>query len=158
MDKVLYDKEIQEKALSLMDSAFNCSQSVLSSYSDILGFDNDLALSISCGFGAGMGRLQGTCGAVTGSYMVLSIFCSRKYKDNGDRKANSYLMIQEFNRKFIEKHKTTDCRLLLNCDLKTEMGQEYFHDNNLMDNVCKNCIKDSIHLINEQMENARIEP
>lgn len=151
MKKDFDDKVMQNKAVSLMDAGFNCSQSVLSSYSEVLGFDNELALSVSCGFGAGMGRLQGTCGAVTGAYMVLGIYCSQKYLENVDRKAQSYLMIQAFNKQFSEKHKSADCRKLLNCDLTTEQGQQYFQDNHLMDSVCKNCIRDSIQLINEQI-------
>ena len=135
-----------------MDAGFNCSQSVLSSYSDSMDFDKELALGVSCGFGAGMGRLQQTCGAVTGAYMVLGIYCSKKFKDNGDRKAQSYLMIQAFNKRFLEKHKTTDCGSLLNCDLKTEQGQHYFRDNYLMENVCKVCIRDAIQIINEQVK------
>ncbi|MCA1745872.1 MAG: C-GCAxxG-C-C family protein, partial [Bacteroidales bacterium] len=152
MKKDLDDKVMQDKAVSLMDAGFNCSQSVLSAYSEVLGFDNELALSVSCGFGAGMGRLQGTCGAVTGAYMVLGIYCSQKYPDNGARKAQSYLMIQTYNKQFIEKHKTTDCRMLLNCDLTTEQGQQFFQDNQLMDSVCKHCIRDSVQLVNEIIE------
>jgi C_GCAxxG_C_C family probable redox protein len=144
--------KLQDRAAGLMDVGFNCSQAVLSSYSDVLSFDKELALSVSCGFGAGMGRLQGTCGAVTGAYMVLGIYSSKKHKDNGDRKAHSYLMIQAFNKKFIEKHKTTDCEMLLNCDLKTEQGQLYFKNNNLLETVCKSCIKDAVQLINDQIK------
>jgi C_GCAxxG_C_C family probable redox protein len=143
--------KLQEKAVGLMDSGFNCSQSVLSSYSEILNFDKELALSVSCGFGAGMGRLQETCGAVTGAYMVFGIYCSKKFKDNGARKSQSYLMVQAFNKRFIEKHKTTDCSGLLNCDLKTEQGQQCFKDMHLVENVCKVCISDSIQLIHEQI-------
>jgi C_GCAxxG_C_C family probable redox protein len=152
MKKVMDDKVMPDKAASLMDEGFNCSQSVLSAYSEVLGFDKELALSVSCGFGAGMGRLQGTCGAVTGAYMVLGIYCSQKYPENVDRKAHSYLMIQAFNQQFINKHKSTDCRALLNCDLTTEAGQQYFQGNRLMDSVCKNCIRDSVHIINEIIE------
>ena len=143
--------DLQNRALGLMDSGFNCSQSVITTYSEVLDFDKELASSVACGFGAGMGRLQGTCGAVTGAYMVLGVFCSKKHKDNGDRKAQSYSMIQAFNKNFIEIHNTTDCGKLLNCDLKTEQGQQYFQDNKLMEKVCKICIRDAIRLINEQI-------
>ncbi len=116
-----------------------------------------LALDVSCGFGAGMGCLQGACGAVTGAYMVLGIYCSKKFKDNGARKAQSYLMVQAFNKRFIEKHRTTDCSGLLNCDLKAEQGQQFFQDNHLMKNVCKVCISDAIELINEQIIGSQVE-
>jgi C_GCAxxG_C_C family probable redox protein len=152
MIKPLNIKQIEEKALSLFNSDYNCSQSVLSAYSDYLDLDNEFALSVSCGFGSGMGRLQGTCGAVTGAYMVFSVYCSNKFSNNSDRKSNSYLMIQEFNNKFIQKHNTTDCKSLLNCDLRTEEGQQQFYADNLIESVCVNCIKDSVKMIKDQIE------
>jgi C_GCAxxG_C_C family probable redox protein len=58
----------EDKAIGLFKSGLNCAQSVLTAYAEELDFDKNLALSISCGFGGGMGRLQETCGAVTGSF------------------------------------------------------------------------------------------
>ena len=66
-------KQVEEKAIRSFKSGLNCAQAVLTSYSDELKFDNNMALSVACGFGGGMGRLQETCGAVTGSFMVLGI-------------------------------------------------------------------------------------
>lgn len=151
MDKILDAKQIEEKAIKLFNSGYNCSQSVLSALSDNLNLDNETALKVASGFGAGMGRLQETCGAVTGAYMVFGVYCGNKFINNGERKEKSYVMIQDFTRKFVEKHKTTDCKTLLNCDLTTEVGQKQFRDNNLLDTVCRSCIKDSIELINEQI-------
>lgn len=145
-------QQIQEKAIKLFNSGFNCSQSVLAAFSDNLKLDNNIALSIACGFGAGMGRLQGTCGAVTGAYMVLGTCASNKFADNEERKEKSYSMIQDFNRGFIEKHKTTECKFLLNCDLNTEEGRKQFQRDKLRKAVCKPCIKDSIQLVIEQIE------
>ena len=151
MTKLIDLKQIEIQALSLFKSGFNCSQSVLSSYSNYLGVDNDIALSVSCGFGAGMGRLQGTCGVVTAAYMIFGVYCSNRFDNNEDRKQKSYLMIQAFNTSFVEKHKTTDCGLLLNCDLNTKEGKEKFQSDNLIEKVCQNCLKDSIRFINDQI-------
>jgi len=145
-------KQIQDKAISLFSSGYNCSQSVISSFSEILNLDNNAALAISCGFGGGMGRTQGTCGAVTGAYMAIGVYCTNKYENIAERKEKTYSMIQEFNRVFVEKHKVTDCRQLLNCDLKTEDGQKYFKENNLVETVCKKCIVNSIEIVNDQMK------
>ncbi|MDP4291211.1 MAG: C-GCAxxG-C-C family protein, partial [Bacteroidota bacterium] len=131
----------EEKAVSLLVSGLNCAQAIVSAYSERLGYDNELALNISCGFGGGMGRLQKTCGAVTGAFMVLSIYNGKKYTENSVRKIMSYAMIQDFNSKFLAAHGTTECSELLNCDLKTEEGLEYHHQNNLSEKVCQNCIR-----------------
>ena len=76
----------EKKAISSFKNGLNCAQSVVSAYTDEMKFDPGLALSLSCGFGGGMGRLQETCGAVTGSFMILGIHNCKKYQDNKDRK------------------------------------------------------------------------
>jgi C_GCAxxG_C_C family probable redox protein len=67
-------------AINRFRSGLNCSQAVLTAFSDDLSFDDDLALCISCGFGSGMGRLQETCGAVTGAFMVMGMHNGKKYQ------------------------------------------------------------------------------
>ncbi len=141
-----------EKAIGSFKSGLNCAQSVVSAYADDLEFDLPQALRISCGFGGGMGRLQETCGAVTGSFMVLGIYNCKKYQQNQERKNKTYAMIQEFNKRFKEIHGATDCRTLLNCDLRTEEGQQYLREHNLHEAVCESCIRDSIQIIQELTE------
>jgi C_GCAxxG_C_C family probable redox protein len=142
-------KSIEEKAIETFRSGLNCSQAVLTAYSERLDFDNDLALSISCGFGGGMGRLQETCGAVTGSFMVLGIHTCKRYRDNKTRKEESYKLVQEFSRQFKQLNGTTDCIDLLKCDLKTEEGNRIAKEKNLFGTVCEKCISDSIGIIEE---------
>ncbi len=43
----------------------NCAQSVVLSFAEDYGYSKELALKIAAGFGGGMGRIQGTCGAVS---------------------------------------------------------------------------------------------
>lgn len=140
--------QTEEKAISLFTSGLNCAQSVLTAYTEKMNFDNTLALNISCGFGGGMGRLQETCGAVTGAFMVLSIYNGKKYSENGVRKIMTYSMIQDFNSKFVARHGTSNCRALLNCDLTTEEGLLYYQKNHLSETVCEKCIRSSIQIIN----------
>jgi C_GCAxxG_C_C family probable redox protein len=138
-----------EKSLVLFRSGLNCSQTVLTAYTEDLHFDNNLALNISSGFGAGMGRLQETCGAVTGAYMVLGIFNGNKYDDNKLKKEETYILIQDFSEKFKQIHGTTDCKSLLNCDISSETGMQYAIENNLFGTICEKCIIDSISIIEE---------
>jgi len=138
-----------EIAIEEFKKGFNCAQSVLSAFTDDLKIDKDMALKISAGFGSGMGRLQGTCGAVTGAFMAIGAFISNKYENNSDRKAKSIEMIQSYNEKFIALHKTSDCKDLLGCNLRTPEGQAFFKDNNLSEKICVRCISDSVDILNE---------
>ena len=142
----------EEKAIRTFKSGLNCAQAILTAYSDELNFDNSLALSVSCGFGGGMGRLQETCGAVTGSFMVLGIYNCNKFPENKERKEETYSMIQKFSEKFRSLNGTTDCKSLLKCNLRTEQGQLFAKENNLFETVCEKCIADSIRIIDQLIE------
>lgn len=139
-------KTKEEIAIESFRSGLNCAQSVVAAFADELQYDRKFALTISCGFGGGMGRLQETCGALTGAYMVFGIDRCRKFSDNKERKNVTYSAIQELTEEFRAIHGTTDCRSLINCDLRTEEGQKYLKDNNLHEVVCEKCILDSIRL------------
>jgi C_GCAxxG_C_C family probable redox protein len=138
-----------ELAINEFKSGYNCAQSVVSAFCDDLKMDKALALRMSTGFGSGMGRLQGTCGAVTGAFMVIGVSVCNKNENNADRKAKAIEIIQAFNEKFTALHNTTDCRDLLGCNLNTPEGHAYFIDNNLRDKICCKCISDSVDILTD---------
>ena len=51
----------------------NCCQAVLLAYADVLGKSEAELFTLGKCFGAGMGGMQGTCGALIGAEMVLSL-------------------------------------------------------------------------------------
>ncbi len=143
--------DIKEKAIQSFRAGYNCAQAVVTAYSDKCDFDKELSAALSCGFGAGMGRMQDTCGAVTGGFMVIGVYSYRKLSDPAERKEFAYPLIREFNRRFIEHHNSTSCRSLLNCDLLTDEGRQYIKDHNLHETVCEKCILTSVDIINDML-------
>ena len=139
----------QSIAIEAFRGGLNCSQAVLLSYTDQLNIDKGMAMSIACGFGAGMGRLQETCGAVTGSFMVLSVYACKKNTENAERKEKSYELIQEFKKRFVALNGSAKCRDILNCDLQTAEGRQYAAEKNLFRTTCEKCITDSVDIIEE---------
>ncbi|MEI7423965.1 MAG: C-GCAxxG-C-C family protein [Prolixibacteraceae bacterium] len=138
-----------EKAIETFRSGYNCAQSVVLTFAKDLEFDENQASAISVGFGGGMGRMQEKCGAVTGAFMVLGMYNSKKHPDNLNRKMESYAMIQKFDDKFKSIHGATDCRKLIGCDIKSEEGHHFAKENNLFEKVCEKCLADSVKLIDE---------
>ena len=138
-----------ENAINYFKSGYNCAQSVVAAFKDDLGFDENLALEISVGFGGGMGRLQEKCGAVTGAFMVMGLYSSKLHQDNISRKNHSYALIQQFDQKFREIHHTTQCNELLKCDLRSEEGHTFAVENKLFEKVCEKCITDAIRIVEE---------
>jgi len=134
-------------AQNSFESGLNCAQSIISAYTDELEIDKTLALDLASGFGGGMGRLQETCGAVTGAFMIIGLVNSRKIYDEGIRSEKTHSDIQDYANHFTKIHGTIKCGELLGCDLKTAEGQEYFTNNNLGNTICQTCISNSISFL-----------
>ncbi|MCL2872714.1 MAG: C-GCAxxG-C-C family protein [Betaproteobacteria bacterium] len=103
-------------AVACFKEGFNCSQSILSTYGEEFGLDKKTALKIACGLGAGMGRQQETCGAVSGAYLLIGLRYGNFLKEDSDSKEKSYALIQKFSALFKERNKTTNCFELLGVD------------------------------------------
>ena len=136
---------IKDRSLALFRNGYNCAQSVLLPFAEIMDADLQAMEKLSLGFGGGMGRLQKTCGAVTGAFMVISLYCSTLDKEVQGQESRR--LIQEFHVQFIAIHKVSDCRSLLGSDLNTEEGLEYVAEQKLSEFICEQCIKDSVNIL-----------
>jgi C_GCAxxG_C_C family probable redox protein len=67
-----------EQAADTFKNGFNCAQAVFATYAEEFGIDRTEALKISCGFGAGMGRRQEVCGAVSGAILLIGCNMARQ--------------------------------------------------------------------------------
>lgn len=134
----------QEKATKLFDSGYNCAQSVLLAFADELKLDESIVLKIASGFGGGMARMQDTCGAVAGGIMAIGMAVSNQEEDIATNKERVYHVISLFINNFKEKYRSVKCLDLLNCDLNTEEGQQFYEIHELHDNVCMSCVRDAI--------------
>jgi len=123
-------------------AGYNCAQAVLYSFCDDLSFDKDTALRLASGFGAGMARKQGTCGAITGGIIAIGLKHGRGEGQDRTRTEETYRKVRELLWQFESKHGTSICRTLLNgCDLNTPEGQRQFKENNLQTKTCTGCVK-----------------
>ena len=131
-------------------AGYNCAQSVLFAFSDELGLDKNLALKLATGLGAGMARNQEVCCAVTGGILALG---ARYGRGEGAPRAATdvtYAKTRELFTRFQALHGTCLCRELLpGCDLNTPLGQQKFKEQNLLETVCKQCVRDVVRIIEE---------
>ena len=79
---------------------YNCAQSVVVAFSDVIGLTDEQCYNMAAHFGSGM-RHGSTCGAVTGALMVLGMM-------GYDEKAAAQVM-----RQIREGHGALDCATLL---------------------------------------------
>lgn len=97
---------------------YNCSQSIVLTFADILPLDSDTLSRMASSFGGGMGRLREVCGAVSGMFMVAGLLYGYEGPETGQVKAEHYARIQDLAHKFEEKHKSIVCREMLELSVK----------------------------------------
>ena len=138
-----------EQAVALFTGGMACSQAILATYGPLFGFDRDEAIRIARGFGGGMGRLSETCGAVTGSFMAISLKFDGTDKQT---KEDNYALMQEFARRFKSKHHSLNCTQLLDCDLGKPEDQAKFRELGRMQSHCICYVREAAQHLEELLE------
>ena len=103
----------REKAIENFEKGYNCSQSVLLAFQDLLPADEETLAKIACSFGGGIGRLREVCGAVSGMLMAAGLLYGYDGPEKGEKKAAQYRRVQELALPFEEKNGSLVCRELL---------------------------------------------
>jgi C_GCAxxG_C_C family probable redox protein len=140
-----------EEAGRVFMSGFNCAQSVLLPFASGDGIGAEEAAKIASSFGAGMGRLQETCGAVTGAFMALGLEYGFISTDDPQGKARSLEKTRDFASRFRAKFGTLKCRDLLGLDLNTDEGQEQHKVQDQREKICRNCVAFAAATVEEMM-------
>ncbi len=143
-----------EIALATFHNPYNCSQAVFSAYAEELGLDRDTALKISTGFGGGMSRMAITCGAVTGSFMVLGLKYGMANPADQAAKEKTYALVQEFARQFRARYGAIDCRSLLGYDIGTPEGMQAIREQQLFDTRCRLLVRAATEILDQLLETA----
>ncbi len=138
-----------ELAVELFSGGLACSQAILAVYGPLFGFDRDDAIRVARGFGGGMGRLSETCGAVTGAFMAISLKFDGTDKQT---KEDTYALMQEFARRFKEKHHSLNCTQLLGCDLGKQEDQAKFRELGRMQSHCICYVREAAEHLEELLE------
>ena len=62
-----------ERAVELKHNRHNCCQAVLVAFADAVDLDEETLRALGAGFGIGMGRMEGTCGALVAAEMLMGL-------------------------------------------------------------------------------------
>ena len=138
-----------ELALDRFRGNCNCAQAVLSVFAQGYGLDEATALKIACPFGGGMARMQKTCGAVTGAFMVIGLVRGTAVAGNSEEKEAVYRLVREFADRFTARHAATDCLTLLGHDLSTEQGRQEAEDKKAYALRCERYVVDAVMILED---------
>mgnify|MGYP001552528859 CR=1 FL=1 len=138
-----------ERGVNLFKNGFNCAQAVLFSLKKQTGLSEDDSVRLATGFGAGMGRTQHVCGAISGGILALNVLYGRGLDEDKERQEDVYRKIRDLIHRFEEMNNTIICNELLEgCDLQSEEGQNRFHSQNMAER-CHGFISSVIELTEE---------
>ena len=140
-----------DQAAETFKNGFNCAQAVFSTYAEEFGIDRISALKISCGFGAGMGRRQEVCGAVSGAILLIGCKHGKTIREDNAANEMTYKLVREISEKFIAKHGSISCKELLGCNLLTPEGQQFYKENNCRDLKCVPYVHDAAEFAEEML-------
>ena len=108
----------------------NCAMAVLKAFSDKLGFDDATLKNLSSGFAAGMGGMEGTCGAIVGAVIAAGVM------NNG---VGTPRISRQIVQKFKEKSGATICK-----DLKAITNGKPLCE-------CSQCVYNGVMALGESM-------
>lgn len=135
------------KAVKKFKEGYSCAQSVLFNFAEKIGISGDTALRIATGFGAGMGRTQNVCGAVTGGILVISHLYGRGEGEDKSRQDLAYQKIQELISAFEAETGAIKCLDLVDgCVLLTEEGKKRFYDEGII-NKCYSYVDKVVEIL-----------
>lgn len=107
-------EERVEKARRLFkEGGYNCCQAVILAYNDVFGLEDELAASLSSGFGGGMGRMREVCGAVSGMVMLAGLIRPASDPSVKNWRTANYALVQEMAGEFKEINGSIVCKELL---------------------------------------------
>lgn len=135
-------KSIEERVAEIKDKhtrGYNCAQIVLCSYAEELGIDEETLFRISEGFGAGMGGMMQTCGAVTAMFMALGLANSSGDLQACGTKTQTMKKVRELAAEFEKKNGSIVCRELKGIDTGKVLRS------------CDGCIEDGIRILGEYL-------
>ena len=103
----------------------NCAQAILCTYADKVGINEETARNIANSFGAGMGNMEGTCGALVGAGITLGMFTKDRGKSMKGMK---------------QRNGATQCKLLKGVGTKVVLRE------------CPDCVADTAEFLEELLD------
>ena len=103
----------QETALAYFMQGYNCAQATAAAFAADFGLTPEAVLTMTAGFGGGMGGLRETCGAVSAMVYVAGLQAGHYAPGDTAAKKALYDLVKEMQREFVAQFGTTCCRELL---------------------------------------------
>lgn len=127
MEESLIAKAVERKA----SGKYNCAQAVACTYAERVGANEDALLRTAQAFGVGMGGMLGTCGALVGAGMAISM--------KAKNRPAAMQAMKRIMEKFQQRNGCTICRELKGIDTKEVVKP------------CNDCVADAAEFLEDEL-------
>ena len=137
-----------EKAVAYFKKGYNCAQSVVLAYGDLLEMEEETLAKLASSFGGGMGRLREVCGSVSGMFMAYGMLKGYSQPEDTEGKKKQYKTVQEMASAFSKCHGSIICRDIL----KKQAGPDDFipderTETYYISRPCEKCVADAAKIL-----------
>lgn len=140
-------QSVGEVAKNYFKNGYSCAEAVLKSIAEAKGINSPLIPKIATAFGSGLAGTDGTCGALSGGYLALSM-CQGRNNVNEDKQI-LYTNITKLRAQFQGSFHSSDCTTLLGFSLSAPDAGEKFQAGNCKDGKCVHFVE---YVANEVMQ------
>ena len=107
----------------LLDSGFNCAESMVVAFADMVDLPRDIGMRAATGFGGGMGRTGNVCGLVSGAVLILGWSVGRNDPADLQSKKRAYDVVARLIRSVESSRRSILCPGILGADLADGKSQ-----------------------------------
>ena len=100
----------QDIAAELHAKGYNCAQSVACVFADKVNIPKEILFKATEGFGAGVGTMEGICGALSGAVMIAGLENSTANLEKPDSKASTMKISKQLMTNFKDRVGSITCR------------------------------------------------
>lgn len=120
-----------DETIKKHDKGYNCAQAVACTYADLVGLDEETLFKLTEALGAGMGNMEGTCGAVSGACVLAGLKNSTGNLELPNSKGQTYKLSRAILDKFKSENGSVICKELKGAETGKVLRP------------CAECIKDA---------------
>ncbi len=144
-------EKVASRSRELFDQGYFCSESVLMALAETYGKNLSGMCDLMTGFGGGIARSGGMCGALSGGIAAIGMLFGRK--DTTFSKDECYTLTYNLVKEFGRRFGSTSCSGVLGCDISTIEGAENFATQGLEETICARVTEESAGLLQELINN-----
>ena len=134
-----------DRAVALFGNGFNCAEAVLTVLCRRMGkLGRDCKEAVPCvatGFGGGIGRSGGMCGALSGVVLALGLMGRHERAEDFEGKYKVYDSVGRLIGDFETAFGSSCCKELIGIDLKSREERLRFRSDRVHDKVCSRFVK-----------------